>query len=156
MRRSYRYIFLKGTPPSFVLPLLGNEEVYRRIGQDDAIEIRAKESRLAKVKLAFLRTIETAWCFRGMAATLQGQLLHLASTRPGRTVRGLPRALTMAACSETSGNLWSRELAYDLEFAIITFEIEHARVYRLTPCSLNWARIWSDASFHFWLRGNPK
>ena len=100
------------------------------------------------MKAVNVKLLKDRACTKGQAQTLQGQLLHLATTRPGRAGRGPLRELTMASASLKAGNIRTDALSWGLHFALYMLEQPHERAYSIVRSTAPKARLWSDASFH--------
>ena len=106
----------------------------------------AKPERVVSVREAVLALLKKKSCETGEASTLRGRLVHLSSTKPGRTGRGMWATLHDAA----SGNLvgkWSQTLELELMFILCLLDLPHERKYIICRVQRHKCRIWSDASF---------
>ena len=142
----FKYDPQKDQGPLCRLPMLGNIEDFTQCSSSETVIISAKPERVVSVKESILAILKKKICEAGEASTLRGRLVHLASTKPGRTGRGMWATLHQAASGTLVGK-WSQTLELELFFILYLLDLPHERRYSICRVQRHKCRIWSDASF---------
>ena len=148
----FKYDPAKDQGPLPSLPMLGNIEDYTQCSREEVVIIRAKPERVEAIKESIIGLLSKRSCDTGEAATLRGRMVHLASTKPGRTGKGMWATLHTFA-SGLASEKWSDTLELELYFMLALLELPHERKYNICRIQRHRCRIWSDASFHTLVHG---
>ena len=130
--------------PCTRLEMLGNIENFSRAGFDEA-SVEARGDRLQAISDEIDAVLECRRIASGQAASLRGQLLHIAQTRPARTGR-LP-LLELAKVADGKVFGWSSKLEWDLIFARRAMDLPHVKLFPLGASEARRTYAFTDASF---------